>query len=158
MQNENSLGLEQLLTGKLIKRRKLIPVLVKIFIWIFIVFACFIPLILLIQLLGVEPSMAIYGLETSHTYSIVGLVICFLFLFKGITAYALWAEKTWAVKLAIVEAIIGIMICSAVMMVPLFKSDPVFTFRFELVALIPYLAWLFKIKDSWEQAPTDFDN
>ncbi len=151
MQNENPLDLEPLLIGKTIRRRKLIPLWIKIFIWIFIVFGCFVPLILLISLSGTQSSLALYGLETNNTYSNIGLLICSLFLFKGITAFGLWTETSWAIKLGIIDAIIGIVICSAVMIAPLFNSNSGFSFRLELILLVPYLIWLFKIKVSWEQ-------
>jgi hypothetical protein len=148
MQNENSLELENLLVQK--RRRKLIPVLIKIFIWIFIVFAAFVPLIVLISLTGTRSSLALYGLETNDTFSNTGIIICVLFLFKGITAFALWAEKDWAIKLGIIDAIAGIIVCSAVMIAPLFNNQTVYNYRLELIALIPYLVWLFKIKADWE--------
>ena len=151
MQNENSLELEQLLTGKSVQRRRLIPFWIKIFIWIFIVVACFTPLVFVTSLIGYHPFWALYGLETSNAYSIVGLVICSLFLFKGIIAFSLWTEKNWAIKLGIIDAVIGIMMCSALMIAPIFNDAIGFTFRLELLALIPYLVWLVKVKETWEE-------
>ena len=151
MENE-PLELEQLLIGKSRRRRKLIPVWIKIFIWIFIVFACFIPLILVMSLMGYHPISTLYGLETTDTFSIIGVIICLLFLLKGITAFALWSEKGYAVKLGIIDAIIGIMICCTVMLAPAFNSRLIANYRLELVALIPYLIWLLRVKEQWEQA------
>jgi hypothetical protein len=151
MQNENSLGLEQLLIDKAVRRRKLIPVWINIFIWIFIVFACFIPLVFVMSLTGYRPSLALYGLEETDPFSVRWWLICSLFLFKGITAFALWSEKNYAIKLAIIDAVIGIIICFAIMFAPVFDKHFPFMFRLELVALVPYLAWLFKRKNLWEQ-------
>ena len=152
MQDENSLELEQLLIGKSVRRRKMIPIWIKIFIWIFIVFACFIPLVFVMSLMGYRPLLALYGLEATDSFSISWGLICSLFLFKGITAFALWSEKSYAIKLGIIDAVLGIMICSAIMFAPVFDKHFPFMFRLELVALVPYLAWLLKRKNSWEQA------
>ena len=101
--------------------------------------------------MGYRPLSALYGLETNNTFSPVGLFICPLFLFKGGAAFALWSEKSWAIKLGIIDGVIGIMICCATMVAPLFSDGMSFTFRLELVALVPYLVWLLRIKDFWEQ-------
>ena len=150
MQNENSLELEQLLIGKSARRRKRIPVWIKIFIWIFIVFACFTPLMVIMSLMGYHPILSLYGLETSDTLSITGVIICSLFLLKGITAFALWNEKSYAIKLGIIDAVIGILICCAMMFAPAFNGGLISNYRLELVALIPYLIWLLKVKEQWQ--------
>ena len=151
MQDENSLELEQLLIGRSVQRRILIPIWIKIFVWIFIVFALFTPLVLLVSLMGYRPLLALYGLETNDTFSATGLIICSMFLFKGLTAFALWSEKSYAIKLGIIDAVIGIMICSTVMFAPAFNGRLVSNYRLELVALIPYLIWLLRVKEQWEQ-------
>ncbi|MFI5188062.1 MAG: hypothetical protein ACHQF0_15130 [Chitinophagales bacterium] len=148
MQNENPLELENLLIQK--RRRKLIPVWIKIFIWIFIALGAFVPLAILISLSGREFSSALYGLETNNTFSNTGIIICALFFLKGITALALWTEKSWAIKLGIIDAVSGIIICSAVMIAPVFNNQLIYNYRLELILLIPYLIWLFKIRTAWE--------
>src|SRR5215471_2312262 len=132
MENE-PLELEQLLIGKQGRRRKLIPVWIKIFIWIFIVFACFIPPMLVMSVMGYRPLSALYGLETTNTFSVTGLIVCSLFLFKGIAAFGLWTEKAYAIKLGIIDAVIGIMTCCTMMCAPLFANATPFSFRLELV-------------------------
>jgi hypothetical protein len=151
MQNENSLELEQLLIGKQVGRRKMIPFWIKIFIWIFIVFACFTPVVFLLSLIGYRPFLALYALETTNAFSITGMIISSLFLFKGITGLSLWSERSYAIKLGIIDAVIGIMICCTVMFAPAFNERLVSNFRLELVALIPYLIWLLRVKEQWEQ-------
>ena len=151
MQNQNSLELEQLLIGKSMGRRNLIPVWIKIFIWIFIVVACFTPVVLLSSLIGYRPLLTLYALETTNIFSVTGLIICSLFLFKGITGFSLWSEKSYAIKLGIIDAVIGILICCIVMFAPAFNGRSVSNYRLELVALIPYLIWLIRVKEQWEQ-------
>jgi hypothetical protein len=151
MQNENPLDLEPLLDQSSIRRRKLIPILVKIFIWIFMVSGAVVPIILLISISGYQSSLALYGLETNHPLSNIGLSIIAMFLLKGIVAFGLWAEKSWAIKLGIFDAVIGIVVCLAVMTAPIWNNMLGFSFRLELLALVPYLIWLSKIKSSWEK-------
>lgn len=150
MHNENPLDLEPLLHQATTRRRKLIPILVKIFIWIFIVFSCFVPIVLLTSLFGYRSDLALYGLETNDPLSTLGLALSALFILKGIVGFALWAEKNWAVKLAIADAVIGIGVCLAVMLAPLWSQTLAFSFRLELFVLILYLIWLSRIKVHWE--------
>lgn len=148
MQTEEPLELERLLVQK--SRRELIPFWIKIFIWIFIVFALFVPLLIIIRLSGRETLLTIYGLETNDAFSSIGIIISALFFLKGIAAFGMWSEKEWAIKLAIIDSVIGIIICLAVMTAPVFSNRLIYNYRLELILLIPYLIWLFKIKAAWE--------
>ena len=94
--------------------------------------------------------MALYGLASNDPLSITGLIVTILFVFKGIAGYALINYKDWAVKLAMVEAWLGIGVCLVTMLVlPFFGYS--FTIRFELILIIPYLVRLWKIKSQWEE-------
>jgi hypothetical protein len=149
-QSTKPLDLEALLNKGTTQRRKLIPVVIKIFIWIFIVCGVFIPILLLISVLGYRSELALYGLQTSDPLSGIGLSLIGLFLLKAVVGFALWTERVWAVKLAIVDAVIGIVVCLAVMIAPLWNDTSGFVFRLELLAVIPYLIWLANIKSRWE--------
>lgn len=98
-----------------------------------------------------EFQSALYGLETHEPFSATGFFILFLFVFKGVVAYGLWTEKEWAVDSAIVDAILGIAVCSTTMIIPFTGSGSPFTFRLELVLLIPYLIKLLNIRKDWKQ-------
>ena len=61
-----------------------------------------------------------------------------IFIAKGIIAYGLWTEADWAVNFAIIDAIIGIILCLFVTIAPLFLSESrsiQLTIRLELVVL-----------------------
>ncbi len=60
-------------------------------------------------------------------------------------------QQDWAVKLGIADALLGIGVCTAVMLYQIFNAYP-FDLRLELAALIPYLVSLLKIKDGWQLA------
>ena len=134
------------------RRRKLLPVWIKIFLWIFMVLGAIAPIGLILGILGIDFNLALYGLETTNALSITGLLIILFFAIKGSVSFGLWTEKDWAVKLAIIDAVIGIVACTIVMLVlPFLSHSNGFNFnvRLELIALIPYLIKMRKIKGDW---------
>ena len=147
---------EDLLTNTIveleIKRIKLIPQWIKIFAWIFLVFGCFVPIVLIIGIAGYDGNLSLYGFETNDILSTIGIFITSIFILKGIVAFGILKEKDWAIKLGLVDAITGTLICVFVMIYPMFNSDSGLhaSFRSELVALIPYLLKLINIKSQWE--------
>ncbi|WP_228414054.1 hypothetical protein [Chryseobacterium sp. CH21] len=96
-------------------------------------------------------SLSLYGMDANHPYSITGLLICALFLCKGIVAYGLWFEQDWAPQAAIIDAIIGIAICLVMMaIIPFINPTISFTLRLELIPLYFYLKKMQSIKKTWE--------
>jgi len=135
------------------RRRKLLPGWIKVFVWIFMIFGVIVPFGLLIGLMGIDFNLSIYGLETSKPVSGLGLLITLIFAFKGIISFGLWTEKYWAVKLASIDAIIGIIVCCIVMLLLpfLFKENGFsWNLRLELIVLIPYLIKMRNIKEDWQ--------
>ena len=127
------------------RRRKLLHWWIRIFIWIFMIMGCATIPVLIIGLTGRHATMSLYGLETNDILSVEGLLITFFFFYKGIVAFLLWFEQGPAVILAIIDAILGILVCCWVMI-----AAPTFSFRLELVALIPYLVTMIRIRKKWE--------
>ncbi len=135
------------------RRRKLLATWIKVFIWLFMIFGAIAPIGLVLGVFGMTFDLSIYGLQTMYPLSILGLLIIALFAIKGAVSFGLWTEKDWAVKLAIFDAIIGIVICSFVMIVlPFFSENNGFSLnlRLELFFLIPYLITIKNIKKDWE--------
>lgn len=154
MEQQEQLLLEPLLDKNKLRRRTLLPVWMKVFIWIFMITGAIAPICLLAGISDGRVQLALYGFETTDPLSTSGLVISLLFLYKGIVAYSLWTEKDWAINFGIVDAFVGIAICIYVMTIAPFvnnQSGFVFNFRLELVALIPYLIKLRKIKSVWRR-------
>jgi hypothetical protein len=149
---QEQLLLDSLERDILVRRRKLLPIWIKIFIWIFIVFGALGLLGFTAALFSANFDASFYGLQTNDPSSRTGLFICFLFVFKGIVSLGLWTEKNWAVDLGIIDAILGITVCSATMILPFTGSDMSFSFRLELLLLIPYLIKLLKIRREWKDA------
>ncbi len=149
-ENQPDLLTNELIQENGIPRKKMLPLWIKIFTWIFLVISAFAPIVFVLGLLGYNAQLALYGLETNEPLSSIGILITTIFIIKGITAFGLLKEKDWAIKVGIVDAIIGIIICTLVMLYPIINSDAKFSLRLELAALFPYLIKLFKIKTQWE--------
>ncbi|MDR6462437.1 hypothetical protein [Chryseobacterium sediminis] len=135
----------------LTRRRSLLPTWIKVFLWIFLIGGALSAIFLMAGSLLTNISLSVYGINANHPYSMTGLLICFLFLFKGIVAYGLWFEEKWAVQAAIVDAVIGIAICLIMMaIIPFVNPTISFTLRLELIPLYFYLKKMQSIKKTWE--------
>ena len=153
MEQQDPLILEPLLDEYKVRRRSLLPVWMKVFIWFFMFAGAIAPFCIIAGLSGTTVQLSLYGLETTDAISLTGLLILALFFFKGIVAFCLWTEKKEAVTLGIVDAVLGIVICTYLMIIAPFVDDSpghVVNIRLELVALIPYLIKLSKIKSQWQ--------
>ncbi len=134
------------------RRRDLLPVWIKIFLWIFMITGIIAPVGIVFGLLGMEMNLSLYGMDTVAPISITGMFIIVLFAIKGMVSFGLWTGKGWAVNLAILDAVLGIGICVAVMFILPFSAENSgfkFSFRLELAALIPYLVKMHKLKPEW---------
>lgn len=154
MENSNADILDANFGAPQLKRRQMLPWWIKTFIWIFIFFGALTPIGIILGLIGINFQLSLYGLETTEPVSAIGVTITLLFLFKAFAAFGLWTEKNWAVVLAEVDAIIGIVVCAFIMIAyPLVDEDPGFniSLRFELILLIPYLIKLGRIKTAWSK-------
>ncbi len=93
------------------KRLLLLPWWIKIFMWLFLVLGAFIPVTIILGIIGYSVEIALYGFETNQLFSVIGLGLVFLFLIKSITSFGLLKEKDWAIRLAIIDSVIGIVVC-----------------------------------------------
>ncbi len=135
----------------LTRRRDLLPTWIKIFLWIFLIGGAVATGLLIAGSLITQTSLSLYGMNANHPYSMTGLLICSLFLFKGIVAYGLWFEQKWAPQAAIADAIIGIAVCLIMMaIIPFMYPSISFTLRLELIPLYFYLKKMQSIKTTWE--------
>ena len=135
----------------IIRRRKLLPWWIKIFCWFFMFFGLMSLVCLILGFTNIKPALALYGFETNEPFSINGIIIISVGLLKGITAFALWFEKDFAIKIGKIDAIIGIVLCVISMLVLPFLQDGFnITIRLELALLIPFLIKLNKIQKEWE--------
>ena len=78
-------------------------------------------------------NLSLYGLETNYPFSLTGIFLILIFSFKGLVAFSLWTEKAWAIKLAIADAVIGIVVCTVMMfIIPSIESDSSFNLTLRL--------------------------
>jgi hypothetical protein len=145
------------------RRRDLLPIWMKIFIWIFIVLGASAIITRLSGIFGISflffnanGEKSIYGMTTYDSSTPLALLITGLIIYKGITALAMWMEKEWAITMALVDAVLGIAVCAVMMfMLPMVTKEAgraSFNFRFELLLLIPYLLKCWKIRQPWEES------
>jgi hypothetical protein len=134
-----------------LSRKKLLPVWINIFSWIFLVLGAFIPVALIFGILGYSFNLSIYGLETIRPFSVDGLLIMVLMSFKAVVAFGLLTKKDWAVSLALIDAVIGIVFCAFMMLIYpfLMSNGPRLIIRLELIALIPYFIKMKSIRSKW---------
>jgi len=134
-----------------IRRRKLLPVWIKIFTWIFLLMGLMVPVCITLGILGYNARLTMYGLETDEPFSWIGIAVMLIMGFKALTAYGLWFEEDWAMNFAFIDAIVGIVICGIVMMLPILLHEQGFNFnlRLDLVVLIPYLIKVAALRKVW---------
>ena len=145
--NENSF--DEFETNK--RRRKLLPWWIKVFCWIFMLFGIMAFVCLILGFTNIKPALAFYGFESNEPFSLNGMLVISVGILKGITAFSLWFEKDYAIKLGKIDAIIGIIICGISMLILPFLNDGFnIQIRLELALLIPFLLKLNKIENEWE--------
>ncbi|WP_288243781.1 hypothetical protein [uncultured Chryseobacterium sp.] len=150
---ENTSAFEEFETnGKLNRRRNLLPLWIKIFLWFFLIAGALCVSFLIFGVFSSKIDLSLYGIDAQHPYTVPGLIISSLFIYKGIVAFGLWFEETWAPKAAIIDAIIGIAVCIVMMILPFVLPDNLsFTLRLELIPLYFYLVKMREIKQIWEK-------
>jgi hypothetical protein len=149
---------ENKITGR---RRKLLPWWMKVFIWIFMFTGASGIVVVLLEAIGSPihfwfvSESSIYGMQTFERFSLLGIFISTLIIFKGYTAFAMWTEKKPAIKLGLIDAVVGIIVCIIMMIVkPVFALvDGIWqmNLRFEILFLVPYLIKCWRIRKAWGQ-------
>ncbi|MEZ4804284.1 MAG: hypothetical protein R2852_02020 [Bacteroidia bacterium] len=120
----------------LARRRHLLPIWVRIFIWIFLVFGVFTLPILLIASAGNGVYLSAFGLSTTDAFSLTGLIILSIYFANGVVAFMMWFEKKKAIHVAQIVAVI-LFLFSAYMMFFSHAGTIGFTIRFELILVNP---------------------
>lgn len=136
-----------------LRRKDLLPWWIKTFNWVFMVLGGFSVIIFIAGLLGLEGELSLYGLNANDPLSLAGLAILGIFIFNGIAAYGLWAEKNWGVNVAMASALVGIVVCTytwIAMPTTSSRGTVVFSFRFELILLFIFMRKLLKIRSEWD--------
>jgi hypothetical protein len=131
-------------------RRALLPWWIKTFSWIFMILGAFAFAAFLLGFLGIKMQLSLYGLSTEDPQSALGFLLTGLFVLNGITGFALWAEKDWAINIGLVAAVLGTALCAALTLYsPWDNTRNGVNIRLELVLLIPFLLKLRSMQHEW---------
>ena len=150
--NQTDLLTEELLQISTKTRKHLLPRWIKVFVWIFLFLGAAAPIVLIFSIVGANFKLALYGFETDQPLSLIGITLLAVFLIKGITSFGLLAEKDWAIKFGIADAILGLVLCVFSMIYSLITTKANTSFRLEILLLIPYLLKFTKIRSDWENS------
>lgn len=131
-------------------RKKLIPLWIKIFGWLFIIMGAAIPLLPLVTSLLKQPATyEIFGLSyVGSPFHPMALLISAIILSLSISAYGLLFGKPWGLKACLITGYGGVFICLATMVYSLVALSAL-TIRLEPLVQIPYLLKLQKLKSLW---------
>ncbi|KRD10094.1 hypothetical protein ASE21_10250 [Flavobacterium sp. Root901] len=137
----------------LIIRRKLLPWWIKTFCWIFMIMGTLSTGTLVASAFLTTVNLSLYGFTSSTAYSGVGIFIIAVMLLKGFAAYSLWFEKSNAITIAKIDAIVGIVVCVSSMFINP-NDNGNFSLRLEIFLLIPYYIKINKIEYEWDNLET----
>ncbi len=128
-------------------RLKLIPVWIKIFCWIFLIFGAMTPIILVAPLVYNEPmDLEVLGFKANSPYETDGVIIVVFFILCGITSYGLLWAKNWGPQVGFIVGLIGLIIVIVNAFFNSFDTTPL-----ELLLQIPFINKMHKIKDPWRK-------
>jgi hypothetical protein len=132
-------------------RKKLVPIWIKIFGWLFIVFSIAVPVLAVYSALtGIEAQYSLYGLsETGTIASPIVLFTMVLFIAHGVCAYGLLFGESWGLRSCILLGYLSVMICFGTMFMSVLERGAM-TLRLELIVFIPYLIQLRKLRSVWD--------
>ncbi len=143
-----------------IRRKFQIPRWIRFFCWVFaIICPLGVAAAVIFGIIGASPDIAIYGIKTSVLLSLAGFMGLAIFGIKGAAAIGILLEKDWAIKVAVTDGILGIVMCVYQMIfnpwvtTTTFNnySETHFNMRLEVLLLIPYLMKMIRIRQQWEE-------
>lgn len=139
-----------------ISRSNMIPKWIRFFCWVFVIFS---PLGIIVSIVALiwnlDSSLSLYGFTTYGTNFLYSAISFGVMVLNGTTAFGLLTERDWAVKLAIADAIVGILLCILSYVAAAGVVSPGisvgFHLRLEILLLIPFLVRMVRIRHDWEE-------
>ena len=131
-------------------RKKLIPLWIKIFGWIFIVMGVSVPVLSIVTAALDQPAtFEIFGLgHRGSPFHPMALLISAIVLSLAASAYGLLFGRPWGLKACLITGYGGVAICLGTMAYSVISQGTV-TVRLELLLQFPYLQKLHKLKPLW---------
>lgn len=138
------------------RRRELLPWWIKLFI-AFLAFAIVSNIVAIgFYLKGMKPNLVVFGFNADNHYPYCLLFVSFIFFMNFISAVLLWFEKDNAIKFALINSILGIVLCIVSFVMDLLNGH--FIFRFEIIALILFVYYMKKIENEWNSLKSRNEN
>jgi hypothetical protein len=136
-------------TESTVTRKKLIPIWIKVFGWIFMVMGTVIPLLAIgAAVMGQPVSYEIFGLQyRGSPFHPRALIISAIFLSLAVSAYGLLFGKPWGLNACLVTGYGGVAVCLGTTVYSISQGS--FNLRLEPLVHVPYLMKLHKIKPLW---------
>lgn len=131
-------------------RKKLVPMWIKVFGWLFILFGVVIPFTVVYSAINGAPvNFAMFGLSAHGSItSPMSVFLILLFIALAVSAYGLLFGRAWGLMLCLVLGYVSLAICVTTTVVTLVTSAGI-NIRLEIIVLIPYLIRLHKMKSEW---------
>jgi hypothetical protein len=154
MDHRTDLLTDELLDFKTKHRRDLLPLWVKISMWFYLLTSVLLPIIIIIGLNGGRWHTNTYGISSNKPLSAGGLFTIAIHVLKTIVSIGMFRTSSWAIRLAIFDAILGIIICSLIIGYSFVnghhRGGSNTILPLELIFLIPYLIKMNRIKVEWQ--------
>ncbi len=131
-------------------RRKLVPLWIKIFGWLFILMGVAVPLMPFVTSIFDRPvNYEIFGLSHNGSpFHSMAITISLIILSLSASAYGLLFGKSWGVKACLITGYAGVVICLTSMAYSLIFLSSL-SIRLELIIQFLYILKLRKIEPLW---------
>ncbi len=135
-------------------KRDLFPRWLLVLIFLFLVFGAIVPVWIIMGFFKSKFHITLLGISTHNPLSLICITSFLFYLSKAVTAYALWTEKDWAIKIAKVDAVFSILLCCFEIghsfMVPAYNGSQLINSAISLLISILYLIKMSRIQLAWE--------
>lgn len=133
-------------------RRRLLPLWIKVFSWIFLLIGAAVPVVVVLGLLrSTAVSFALFGFSYSGSvFDPYGLLLACMLAGSGVTAYGLLWGRSWGQFAAVMTGWAGLVLCIASVFV-----SPRLRVPLEPLLLVPFLVTMHRLKSPWKENAGD---
>ena len=149
LSSETEVGSQEETFDLIVHRKKLIPTWIKVFGYIFLVLAIFVPISLIYSsVTGELFTFEFLGLHVVGGPTTPGVIVMnLIFIAFGVSAYGLLFGKDWGVNACLATGYIGVFIAIVTMLLSI--ASGFYVLRLEPLVQIPYIIKLHQIRDNW---------
>ncbi|MEM7084042.1 MAG: hypothetical protein AAF465_15035 [Pseudomonadota bacterium] len=130
-------------------RKAMIPLWIKVFGWLFLVFGALMPVLFIVSLITGSPvTLNIFGfVYHGPPLALPAMLLCLVFAALSVAAFGLLFAKDWGVKVCLVVGYLCLAMALTSTVVSVLNG--VFFLRLEILFLVPYLWKLHKMSAKW---------